>query len=119
MKSFYPSYIRAFVKYSQDAFSNRVFFKTITPFALVISDKANQLVRRAALNPDIDLPKLQNEIFELGSEYIHQFAGMLRMKNRMEASSCLLKSKGYNAIANAILDPWTPGGFDEHVLTAH
>lgn len=91
MKSHYIYYIKAFVKCSQTAFDNRRLFKTITPFALIISDKANELIRRATLNSDIDLPNLQKEIFELGSKYIRQFADHVSMMDTIGGDGWLLK----------------------------
>ena len=102
MQSFYLSYVRAFVKCCQAAFDNKENFKTITPFALIISDKANELIRRAALNSEIDLPRLQKEIFELGSGYIHQFADIVRMKDKVGDHAWFLKSCDPKAISKAI-----------------
>lgn len=92
MKLLYPYYVKAFVKCSQSAIENRESYKTISPFALLLSDKANELVRRAELNSSIDCPKLQKEIFELGSEYIRQFADTARMKNKMGANGWVLET---------------------------
>ena len=102
MQSLYPSYVRAFEKCSQAALENRAFFKTITPFALIISEKANELIRRASLNPQIDLPKLQKEIFELGSEYIHQFADIVRKKDKVVDSAWFLRTCDPKSISKAI-----------------
>jgi len=98
----YLSYVRAFVKSSRAALDNRSSFKTITPFALIISDKANELVKRAALNSDLDLAKLQKEIFQLGSQYIHQLAHMIRMNDRTGDAAWFLKTCDPKAISKAI-----------------
>ena len=82
MKSFYQSYVRAFIKFAQSEFDNSRFLKTLSRFALIISEKANELIARAAKNSRIDLEKLQKEIFQLGNEFMHKFADKLRLNRR-------------------------------------
>lgn len=83
MKSFHKSYIRAFVKFAQSAIDNRT-FKTLSRYAIMISNKANELIQRASLNVRIDLEKLRKEIYDLGKEYIHKFGEELRHKGNNE-----------------------------------
>ena len=83
MKSFHKSYIRAFVKFDQSAIDNRT-FKTLSRYAIMISNKANELIQRAALNPRVDLEKLRKEIYDLGKEYIHKFGEALKHKGNNE-----------------------------------
>ena len=77
MTSFPSSYIRTFVKFSQATLDNRSSFKTPSRFALIIYGKANELIRRAALNSRIDLLKLQNEIYQLGKEYVRKYGDIV------------------------------------------
>ena len=80
MNTFYRSYIRAFVKFAQSALDNRM-VKTLSLYAIIISNKANELIQRAALNSHIELAKLRKEMFELGKEYVHKFGKVFKEKN--------------------------------------
>ena len=82
MKSFYPSYIRAYKKSAQDAFENGGFYQTISQFALIITTKANELSKRAALNPRIDKKKLATEMLYIGEIYVLKYDGMIRQSMR-------------------------------------
>ena len=80
MKSFFPSYVRAFVKYAQAALDHRNFIRTLSRFAIIINIKANELIKRAGLNPRINTTKLRKEILAQAREFIRKFAELTRMK---------------------------------------
>jgi len=80
VKSFLLSYVRAFVKYAQAALDHRHFIKTLSRFAIIINIKANELIKRAKLNPRINVTRLRKEILEQAKEFIRRFAELTRMR---------------------------------------
>lgn len=70
---FYPSYVRAFIKFADFHLFKSIAYLQIVIFAKLLTEKATQLVKRASLNR-IDACQLQKELFELGRNYINRFA---------------------------------------------
>jgi hypothetical protein len=48
----------------------------------MLSEKAHQLIQRAAKNTGIDVPKLRKEIYSLGILYVHKFNDRVKRRNR-------------------------------------
>ncbi|MEO5997849.1 MAG: hypothetical protein ABIQ00_14310 [Chitinophagaceae bacterium] len=84
MKSDYQSYVKAFITFAQRTLDNQTFFKTLSRYAMIINEKAHQLIQKAALNSRVDLPKLRKEIYQLGVLYIHKFTERIRYRDKHE-----------------------------------
>lgn len=82
MKSFYPSYIRAFKNFAQSSFDNGSCFQTMSQFAVLIRDQASELIKRAALNLPNDLTKLEKEMIHIVNVYVHKYADMERKSRK-------------------------------------
>ena len=78
MFTIYLSYLRAFRKYANAQLNAATEFSQIGSYAAMITEKANELLRRAAQNIRINIAKLQREMFEAGSVYIKKFAFRFR-----------------------------------------
>ena len=72
------SYLRAFRKYAQSHLNKYSGFIEIGNYAGLLTEKANQLITRAALNKTINLANLQKDLFEAGGIYIQKFTAQFR-----------------------------------------
>ena len=96
MNSLYPSYIRAFAKFSKAALDKRSSYKSLSRFAIVITLKANELVKRAELNRGIDSVKLHKEINKMARQYIRSF-GEMSKKDIKENKELKIQTGGLSA----------------------
>lgn len=96
---FHLSYIKAFRKYAESIMNELTEFTQIGNYANLLTDKANQLINRAALNGEIDLVDLEKDIFETGKIYKKKFSdkfqkpkpsqiGIYAKKQLVENSTC-------------------------------
>ncbi len=66
--------MRAFTRFADDALKTYRVNKDMLGFATALNEKANELIKRAALNPRVDHIGLQKELFETGRDYIRKIA---------------------------------------------
>lgn len=66
--------MRAFIKYAEEALQTYLGNRDMHGFAMALNEKANQLIKRASLNPEVDHVSLQKEMFETGRDYIRKIS---------------------------------------------
>lgn len=89
--SFHLLYINSFLKFAQVSLENSIHYNEMVSYANCLNEKANKILVRASIYNDIDIQKLQRELFELGREYIRKFS--LKF-NRNKLTDCV--GENYN-----------------------
>ena len=72
----YQNYLNLFSKFSPKEEANMNSFKGLSDYSTYINNKANEIVTKAAGDRSIDSSRLQQEIFQMGVDYVKVFAMM-------------------------------------------
>lgn len=72
----YQNYLYLFSKFSPNEVANISSFRGLSDYSTYINNMANEIVSKAAADRSIDSTQLQNEIFQMGVDYVKIFAMM-------------------------------------------
>lgn len=72
----YQNYLHLFSKFSPNELENIEAFKGLSDYSTYITNKANEIVSKAAGDKSIDNTQLQKEIFQMGVDFVKVFALM-------------------------------------------
>lgn len=74
----YQNYVYLFSRFSPNEIGNIGTFKGLSDYSTYINNKANEIVSGAAGDKSVDSTRLQEEIFQMGVDYVKLFAMMHR-----------------------------------------